>query len=209
MYNGGERGREETRCVSYHRTIILRRLSSIPNKVGTRCRNPPHKRLFDRFSSTFMRLAEHFTALRAWCNVRLVGEHPTWSVPALQEYDGSMMIRLRPGMPTSTPPHHLPPPARENGDYIPILGDTGNQILTLALPERTSCIIDVNGDVPKQRDFNSSRPRSPFRYSLPSAAGMSRGYAKIGGQGRPRDGDSPKPEQAFSCLLYTSPSPRD
>ena len=45
--------------------------------------SPPHKRFSVGCSSPFLRLAEHLTALRAWCNVCPVGENPTCSVPAL------------------------------------------------------------------------------------------------------------------------------
>ena len=58
--------------------------------------SPPQKRFLVGCSSTLMRLAQHLTALRAWCyivlysasDVCLVGENPTCSVPALQGCEG-------------------------------------------------------------------------------------------------------------------------
>ena len=58
-------------------------LSSVSKKVGTRCRSPSYERFLEGWSSPFMRLAEHRTALRAWykhCRP-LVGENPTCPVP--------------------------------------------------------------------------------------------------------------------------------
>ena len=63
----------------------------VSKKVRTRCRSPPCKRFLVGCSSTFMRLAEHLTALAsrvAQVNVCLVGENTTCSVPALQEHEG-------------------------------------------------------------------------------------------------------------------------
>ena len=48
-------------------------LSSISEKVGTRCRSPSHERFLEGCSSPFMRLAEHFTTLRAWFKQCLPG----------------------------------------------------------------------------------------------------------------------------------------
>ena len=48
-------------------------LSSINKKVGTRCRSPSYERFLKGCSSPFMRLAEHLTALRAWCKQYLPG----------------------------------------------------------------------------------------------------------------------------------------
>ena len=42
-------------------------LSSISKNLGTRCRSPSYGRFLEGCSSPFMRLAEHLTALRAWC----------------------------------------------------------------------------------------------------------------------------------------------
>ena len=42
-------------------------LSSISKKVSTRCRRSSYERFLEGCSSPFMRLAEHVTALRAWC----------------------------------------------------------------------------------------------------------------------------------------------
>ena len=86
-------------------------LLSISKKVGTRCRSPSYERSLERCSSPFMRLAEHLTALRAWCKQCLSG----WSKPDVLRPDivrmqGSMVIRLRPLLVTDieyTPP---PPP---------------------------------------------------------------------------------------------------
>ena len=71
-------------------------------------KSPPHKRFLVGFSSPFTRLAEHFTALRAWwwrCmlntsrpfalgdgDVYVVGENPTCSGPAFLGMRGSMVI---------------------------------------------------------------------------------------------------------------------
>ena len=48
-------------------------LSSISKKVGTRCRSPFCDRFLEGFSSPFKRLAEHLTALHAWCKQCLPG----------------------------------------------------------------------------------------------------------------------------------------
>ena len=49
-------------------------LSSIRKEVRlTRCRNPPRNRFLVGRSSPFTRLAEHRTALRAWCKQCLPG----------------------------------------------------------------------------------------------------------------------------------------
>ena len=59
-----------TRCffwsghIRKHNTLAL---SSISKKVGTRCRSPSYEWFFEGCSSPFMRLADHLTALRAWC----------------------------------------------------------------------------------------------------------------------------------------------
>ena len=52
---------------------------------------PPHEWFLARKSSPFVRLAQHHTALRAWCNknnVCLVGENTTCSISALQACAG-------------------------------------------------------------------------------------------------------------------------
>ena len=48
-------------------------LSPISKKVGTRCRSPFYERFLEGRSSPFLRLAEHLTALRAWCKQCLPG----------------------------------------------------------------------------------------------------------------------------------------
>ena len=48
-------------------------LSSVCRKVRARCQDPPHKRFLVGCCSPFMRLAEHLTALRAWCRRCLLG----------------------------------------------------------------------------------------------------------------------------------------
>ena len=45
----------------------------IRKKVRTRWRSPPHKQFLQGFSSPFVQLAEHLTALRAWCKQCLPG----------------------------------------------------------------------------------------------------------------------------------------
>ena len=54
-------------CCSYPPPLIVRRA---------------RKRLLVGCSSPFMRLAEYLTALRAWCDVCLVGKNPMCPVPA-------------------------------------------------------------------------------------------------------------------------------
>ena len=67
------RGRGRGRGYATQRTTTPRPpppLSSLCKKVRTRGRSPPHKRFLVSWigcSSPFMRLAEHLTALRAWC----------------------------------------------------------------------------------------------------------------------------------------------
>ena len=48
-------------------------LSSMSEKVGTRCRSPSYERFLEGCSSSFLRLAEHLTVLRAWCKQHLPG----------------------------------------------------------------------------------------------------------------------------------------
>ena len=68
-----------------------------------------HKRSLVGCNLPFMRLREHLTALRAWCKLM-----SAWSVkpdvlsPGIVGMRGSMVIRLRPCMTMSTPPHPLP-----------------------------------------------------------------------------------------------------
>ena len=72
-------------------------LPSISKKVGTRCPSPSYERFLEGCSSPFMRLAEHLTALRAWCKQCLPG---WWKSDVLRPggvgMRGSMVIRLRP-----------------------------------------------------------------------------------------------------------------
>ena len=68
-------------------------LSSTCNNVRTGCQGTHHPAVHtillylniynDEAHPSFMRLAEHLTALLAWCNVCVAGESPTCSVPAL------------------------------------------------------------------------------------------------------------------------------
>ena len=57
--------------------------------------SPPHRRFLVECSSRFIRLAEHLTALHVWCNLYLVGKHPTCPVPAssIIGMRGSMVTR--------------------------------------------------------------------------------------------------------------------
>ena len=67
-------------------------LLSISKKVDTRCRSPSFERFLEGCSSPFMRLAEHLTALCAWCKHCL----PDVLRPGLVRMRGSMVMRLRP-----------------------------------------------------------------------------------------------------------------
>ena len=60
-------------CGHTRKQSKLLTLSSISKEVGTSCRSPSYKRFLEGCSSTFLRLAEHRTALRAWCKQCLPG----------------------------------------------------------------------------------------------------------------------------------------
>ena len=74
-----------------------------------RCRSPSYERFLEKCSAPFMRLAEHLTALRAWCKQCL----PDWRKPdvlrpGMVGMRGSTAIRRRACAQTEyTPP--LPP----------------------------------------------------------------------------------------------------
>ena len=59
----------------------------------------PHRWFLLGCSSPFLRLAQHLTALRAWCKkFFLVNESPMCSVPALQGCEGLWSYDYRPYM---------------------------------------------------------------------------------------------------------------
>ena len=77
--------------------------------------------VLSRMHSPFMRLALHFTALRAWCKQCLSGRwKPDMLRPGIVGMRGSMVIRLWPRMRSSTPllSSTPPPPWPNHTDWI-------------------------------------------------------------------------------------------
>ena len=71
-------------------------LPSISKKVSTRCRSPSYERFLEGCRPPFMRLAEHPTALRAWCKQCLLGgSKPDVLRAGIVGMRGSIIIRLR------------------------------------------------------------------------------------------------------------------
>ena len=80
--------------------------TSLEAIINTRYASLPYKRFLVGCSAPFMRLAQHLTALRAWCKQCscLVGKSPTCSVLALQGFEGIWSYDYTAMHDMSTPP---------------------------------------------------------------------------------------------------------
>ena len=90
-------------------------LSSINKKVGARCRSPSYDRILEEYSSPFMRLAEHLTALSHLVQVMSAWLVKTRRAPSRHSRDARVYGHSTTAMhklstpPPVTPPHPTPP----------------------------------------------------------------------------------------------------